>query len=92
MHAVVKPLGDCELEDLLGGMKGGVVRRTNKILRRGGPLWEEESYDRIIRDEARLYRVIQYIGGNASKAGLPRSQGRRWIDPGWEMLGWGFEA
>lgn len=55
-----------------------------------GPLWAEESYDRIIRDEEHLYRVIQYIGRNVAKAGLPKSHWYRWIDPSWERSGWGF--
>ena len=56
-----------------------------------GPLWTQESYDRIIRDEEHLYRVLQYIGNNPAKAGLPEPQWQRWIDPEWEKVGWKFD-
>ena len=80
-----------ELEKVLGGMKGAVARRANKELQRHGALWEQESYDRIVRDEEHLYRVVQYIGGNPAKAGLPRSKWHRWVEPSWEQAGWRFE-
>jgi len=92
VHAVIKPLGEYELEDILNGMKGGVARRTNAELGRSGILWEQESYDRIIRDEEHLYRVVQYIARNPLKAGLPKSKWHRWIDPSWEQAGWRFHS
>jgi hypothetical protein len=57
---------------------------------RHGTLWQEESYDRIVRDEEHLFRVVQYVGNNPGKAGLPREQWHRWVHPDWEAAGWGF--
>ena len=51
---------------------------------------QQESYDRIIRDEEHLWRVIQYIGRNPRQAGLPLESTPRWIDPDWQALGWNF--
>jgi REP element-mobilizing transposase RayT len=90
VHAVMKPLGDIELEDILASVKGFVSRKVNSFLGRRGVLWEEESYDQIIRDEEHLYRVIQYIGRNPAKAGLQPDQWVRWIHPDWEQAGWRF--
>jgi REP element-mobilizing transposase RayT len=90
IHLVTKPLDGFELEEILDSIKGFVSRKVNAVLGRKGPLWEEESYDRIIRDEEHLFRVIQYIGRNPQKARLPKNLGHRWIDPGWEEAGWGF--
>ena len=90
IHAVVKPLGGFELEDILKSVKRFVGRRVNSLLSRSGVLWEQESYDRIIRDEEQLFRVVQYIGRNPAKAGLPPSQWIRWIHPDWEHAAWGF--
>jgi hypothetical protein len=56
-----------------------------------GELWQEESFDRIIRDEEHLYRCIQYIGNNARTANILRARWRRWLRPEWEALGWRFE-
>ena len=90
IHVVMKPLGDFKLEDILESVKRFVSRKVNSVLGRSGVLWEQESYDRIVRDEEHLYRVIQYIGRNPAKAGLPRDQWTRWIHPDWEHAGWEF--
>ena len=92
VHAVMKPLGGFELEDILESVKRFVSRKVNSMLGRSGALWEEESYDRIVRDEEHLFRGIQYIGRNAAKAGLPVEQWVRWVLPEWEQAGWGFRG
>jgi REP element-mobilizing transposase RayT len=90
VHAVTKPLAGFELEDILASVKRFVSRKVNSALGRNGQLWEEESYDRIIRDEEHLFRVIHYVGRNAANAGLPVTDWIRWVDPTWAQLGWGF--
>ncbi|MBS0202470.1 MAG: transposase [Planctomycetes bacterium] len=89
-HAVLRPFAGWELEDILKGMKGVVARRVNLAAGISGSIWQEESYDRIVRDEEHLWRIIQYIGRNPRLAGLPRTAWRRWIHPEWEELGWRF--
>jgi putative transposase len=37
-----------------------------------------------------LYRVVQYIGHNPAKAGLPPDRWYRWIHPRWQQAGWNF--
>jgi hypothetical protein len=91
-HVVVKPLGAWELEQILDSWKGYVGHEVNRRLGRSGRLWQDESYDRIIRDEEHLYRVVQYIGNNPAKANLPRESWCRWIHPEWEAAGWGFRV
>lgn len=90
VHVVMKPLGDWQLEQILDSWKGFVGHSVNKSMQRSGALWQEESYDRIIRDEEHLFRVVQYIGKNPLKAGLPESVWFRWIHPAWEQANWGF--
>lgn len=92
VHAVTKLLGEFELEDILESVKRFVSRKVNTVLGRSGQLWEEESYDRIVRDEEHLFRVVQYIGRNGKKAGLPDKEWVRWIHPDWEQAGWGFRS
>lgn len=89
-HVVVKPLGDFELEHILDSWKGHVGFQVNKRLSRHGVVWQEESFDRIVRDEEHLFRIVQYIGNNAAKAGLPRDRWHRWVHPDWEAAGWSF--
>ena len=90
VHLTIAPLEQYELEDILDGLKGFVSRKVNKHLGRSGALWAQESYDRIIRDEEHLNRVVQYIGRNPAKAGYPQAQWVRWVHPDWERVGWGF--
>lgn len=92
-HAVIRPCDGYSLEEVIGGVKGVSARQMNRTLGRVCALWEEESYDRIIRDEEHLWRVVQYIGRNPLRAGLAHEQHwRRWIHPEWERVGWRFDA
>jgi REP element-mobilizing transposase RayT len=92
-HVIVRPLmpaGDT-LEAILGSWKKYSSRRINHALQQTGELWQDESYDRLIRDEEHLWRALQYIGANPDKAGLPRESCPLWIRPQWVELGWRFD-
>jgi putative transposase len=89
-HLVIQPFSGYELEKVLQICKGYVARQINLVMKKRSTVWQEESYDRIIRDEEHLYRIIQYIGRNPAMAGLPRDQWVRWIEPSWQAAGWDF--
>ena len=72
VHLLVKPL--VPVFRITQGLKGVTARYANQILgRTGAPLWQDESFDRWIRDEAEFVRVGRYIEGNPVAAGLVRS-------------------
>jgi REP element-mobilizing transposase RayT len=89
-HLTIQPFSGWDLETILKGIKGVVAREVNAQSGRCGALWQQKSYDRIVRDEEHLWRVVQYIGRNPFKAKLPCDQWRRWMNPEWESLGWRF--
>ncbi len=92
-HAIVRPT-HCtvhSLEGILGSWKQYSSGRMNAELGEQGARWQEESFDRIVRDQEHLYRAVQYIGRNARLANLPEAACPRWIRPEWERLGWTFE-
>jgi REP element-mobilizing transposase RayT len=93
VHGIVRPLlsEDEPLERILQSWKRHSAREINRRFGLTGHLWQDESFDRIIRDEEHLWRVIQYIGANPGKAGLSRDQCAIWIRPEWVKLGWRFE-
>ncbi len=93
VHGIFRPLQPktLPLEKTLQSRKRRTSREINAIVGRSGTLWEEESFDRIIRDEEHLYRCIQYIGRNPAKARLPSDRWHRWIRPSWQSFGWMFE-
>jgi putative transposase len=92
VHAILRP-SQCQtrpLETLLKSWKQFSSKNINPRIRAKGPLWQEESYDRIIRDEEHLDNCLQYIGRNPQKAGLSRDRCPLWVRPEWEALGWTF--
>jgi putative transposase len=89
-HMILRPLGDWDLEYLLQGLKGVVARSVNQLRDERGTIWQEEFYDRIVRDSEHLWRIVQYVGSNPRRAGLTPSESRRWIHPEWTDAGWGF--
>lgn len=91
-HLVMRPFDGFSLEVELGSIKSVTSIYVNRRESQAGFLWQQESYDRIIRDEEHLYRVVQYIGDNPRRAGIPRSQWHRWINPAWQSAGWRFET
>jgi REP element-mobilizing transposase RayT len=42
----------------------------NRLLQRSGPFWQHESYDRVVRNDGELQRIVDYIEFNPVKAGL----------------------
>ena len=57
-------------------LKGSTARSCNLSLKRNGRFWHHESYDRFVRDEQELERIIKYILNNPVKAGLVK----KWTD------------
>jgi REP element-mobilizing transposase RayT len=92
VHCILCPLqtSEIELEVMLGSCKEFTAKKINRILEQSGTVWQQESYDRIIRDAKHLWRCLQYIGKNPLKAGRTGKCCRLWVNPDWEKLGWRF--
>ena len=85
VHGILRPYDAHELEDIVGSIKSFTARGINRRIGRTGPLWQEEYFDRIIRDAAHLRRAVQYIEKNPVKAGITCPC---WTTPRWrEWLG-----
>jgi putative transposase len=59
-----------DLTAIMKGLKGASARRINQLLGTKGPVWQDEWYDRIIRDEQELEEKLLYLYHNPVKAGL----------------------
>jgi putative transposase len=68
--AEVQPGRWISLTQIMQGIKSATSHRINKRRGRKGPLWQDESYDRIIRDEVEFNSKLKYICENAVKADL----------------------
>lgn len=51
-------------------LKSYTATVANKILKRTGTFWQDESYDHWVRDEEEFWRIVEYIEMNAVKAKL----------------------
>jgi len=93
VHLIIKPLNPkvYPLETILQSWKTWMSRCIHEEVGGEDKLWQQESYDRIIRDLEHLYRCIQYIGRNPRNAGRTRDRCHCWIRQEWEQLGWTFE-
>jgi len=70
VHALVEPVGDHELSDILHSWKSFTSNAINRRLSRKGTLWEVESYDHLVRNDADFNRCAEYILRNPQAAGL----------------------
>ena len=69
VHALFTPIW--EYVRLMQSIKGFTSRQINQLQSQTGrTLWQDESYDHWVRDEAELLRIIHYIEQNPVKAGL----------------------
>jgi type I restriction enzyme R subunit/putative DNA methylase len=52
-------------------LKRFLARRANAILgMTGQPFWQDESFDRLVRDRTEVERIVDYIECNPVSAGL----------------------
>ena len=61
VHAIIKPLGENLLADILQSWKSFTAKEANKILNRTGSFWQQESYDHLIRGADDFYNQRSYI-------------------------------
>jgi len=55
---------------VVGSWKSYSARAVNRLLGRTGRLWQHDNFDRLVRDNRQLGRVVNYIARNPKKAGL----------------------
>jgi type I restriction enzyme R subunit len=74
-HVVFTPLED-ELKGrparqvILQSLKRRTATECNRMLGRSGRFWQPESFDRLVREQANLERVVAYVERNPVNAGL----------------------
>ena len=69
VHLLITP--QIGVSRLLDSLKSATGRRANVLLNRTGqPFWQNESYDRLVRDDDEFRRLSRYIEHNPVKAGL----------------------
>ena len=70
VHLLVKPLSGNDLSSLLHTWKSFTAKAINKVTGATGTVWQDESYDHIVRSSAQLEFYRHYIRENPGKARL----------------------
>lgn len=70
VHLILQPSGRHRLPQILHSLKSWTAKEANKLLGRGGAFWQDEYYDRLIRDADELRNQVQYVVDNPASAGL----------------------
>ena len=80
VHLICKPLvddnGTISIPEITRTIKSESAHRINRVLERSGHVWQDESFDHILRGDESLRKKITYILENPVRAGLamnPRS-------------------
>ena len=69
VHLLITPR--IEVSRIMQSLKRFTARDGNRILgHTGQPFWQDESYDRLVRDKTEFQRIARYIEMNPVKAGL----------------------
>lgn len=75
VHLLFKPLRDdvgdpYSLVEILQSLKGASAHAINKALHRSGPVWDEESFDHVLRATESFDTTVEYIRQNPVRRGL----------------------
>ncbi len=69
VHLLITPR--VQVSKLMQSLKRFTAREGNRILGlTGQPFWQEESYDRLVRDGTEFERIARYIEMNPVRAGM----------------------
>ncbi len=70
VHVLITPQHGESLSAILHAWKSFTAKQANAVLGREGTFWQEEYFDRVIRNEAHFAAELAYIHDNPVKAGL----------------------
>jgi REP element-mobilizing transposase RayT len=89
VHMILTPLCDPDdvnygFAEIVGGIKGASAHTINRMLKRKGNLWQDESFDQILRGDEEIDRKCDYIVQNPVRKGLAAApDGYPWIWRDW---------
>jgi len=78
VHALVSPIESEPLEKLVHSWKSFSAHQIHALAKRHGQVWQDEYFDRIVRDEAEFLEKSRYIVNNPWKR-WPEITEYRWV-------------
>ena len=85
VHLLFTPLRDDDgwphtLYKIMKAIKGTSARDVNKLTGTGGPVWQDESFDHVLRSNESLKEKTEYIRMNPVRKGLAQvPEGYKWL-------------
>ena len=85
IHLLLTPLRNevglpYPLASILKSIKGTSARDINRLMGRKGPVWQEESFDHVLRGNESLAEKLEYIRQNPMRRGLVNQpEEYRWL-------------
>ena len=74
VHVLLCPVrtegGWVALPRIVGGLKGWMAHQINRMLGRRGTLWQDETFDHVVRGPKEFGQIARYIWMNPFRAGL----------------------
>jgi len=80
VHVLVTPRAEHTLRSIVHSWKSFTANRMQREYERVGPVWQDEYFDRIVRDEKELLQKVEYIMGNPWKR-WPELDSYEWVWP-----------
>ena len=68
VHVIIYPIETLSI--IMHSLKSFTAHEINKMMNKSGKVWQSESYDRVIRNEAEYLEKINYVANNPLKAHL----------------------
>lgn len=78
VHVLIKPLESYRLQQLVHSWKSFTGHKFRQDYGRKAPIWQEEYFDRIVRDEKEFLDKAQYILNNPLKR-WPEVEDYPWV-------------
>jgi putative transposase len=79
--------GPVSIPELTQAVKGESAHRINRALERRGRVWQDESFDHVLRCEESVAEKVAYVLQNPVRAGFasePRGYRWVWVDPAFD--------
>ena len=74
VHALFRLKSPYRLERIIKSWKGFTAREINRLLNKAGSLWQEDYWDRLIRNPRHFHKCLEYIRENPIKARLRNNE------------------
>jgi REP element-mobilizing transposase RayT len=75
VHLIFTPLSSnsgevYRLAEIMSGIKGASAHTVNRMLSRRGHVWQDESFDHVLRSAEEIRAKVEYICANPIRAGI----------------------